>query len=151
MTKFYHATNCNRTIVAGKFAINFTPYEHVGTWMGVYASSNPAEIEALDALAKTRKIDELTETEYANCIKKKRMATGDYSGSLAATAPTPGEVVPSALPTPANAPVNTLPAVEAPASAPLNSVEDAITAVPVQPKATTATGSLPAVPAGANI
>jgi hypothetical protein len=139
MTKYYHATNCNRTIVAGKFAVNFTPYEHVGTWMGIYASSNPAEIEALDALAKTRKIDELTETEYAGCLKKKLMATGDYSGSLAATAPTPGQAAaaPSAAPTAVKpaAPAGILePAV--PASAPLATVADAITAVPVQPKAT---------------
>ncbi len=137
MTKYYHATNCNRTIVAGKFAVNFTPYEHVGTWMGVHASSDPAETEALDALVKTRKIDGLTEIEYANCLKKKRLATGDYSNSLASTVPTPGETAPSAAPTGTSVQPPLAPGVVEPAAPPpLASVEDAITPVPVQPKAT---------------
>lgn len=131
MTKYYHATNCNRTIVAGQFAINFTPYEHVGTWMGIYATANPAEIVALDALVKTRKIDGLTETEYASCLKKKRTAMGDYSGSLAATAPTPGEAAPSAAPTAVEPATGLLEPAEPP---PVATVEEAITAVPIQPK-----------------
>lgn len=150
-TKYYHATNCNRSIVAGRFALNFTPYEHVGTWMGIYATSDPAQIEALDALVKTRKLDALTETEYATCLKKKQMVTGDYSGSLAATAPTPGEVALSAAPTGASTQPPLAPGnLEMTAPPPLATVEDAITPVPVQPKTTIslASGGSPAAAVG---
>ena len=56
MSKFYHVTNCNRTIKAGAFSLHFVPYEHTSCWLGVYEAVDPAEIAALDELA-TRTIN----------------------------------------------------------------------------------------------
>lgn len=128
--KFYLADNCNRTISHKGIAVNFTPYEHVGNWLGVHKTADAKEIEALDDLVGQKKLHAIDEEEYKRCLKKKGIATEGYSNSLAASAPTPGQAAPSAAPIP----VNTLPELPAPDSKPLENADEAINPVPVEKK-----------------
>ena len=63
--KFYHALNCNRRIGWGPFAFDFRPYGMVcGTWCGLYATEDPSQQAALDALvADPRQAVSLTTQE----------------------------------------------------------------------------------------
>jgi hypothetical protein len=132
--KFYHVTNCNRIIQVGALALQFAPYDHVGTWMGVYATNKPDEISLLDTAADDPKssITTLTEAEYQRCIKKKVSASNSYAPSLALSTPTPGVRQPAASAEPVDSNPNA-PLVE-PQAAPLDSVGAAIEVVSVQPR-----------------
>lgn len=93
--KFYHLTNCNRTLTLDGLAFNFAPYEQTGSWMGVYATEKEDEVKALDAAVAHGKksVTEINAKEYANCIKKKASTSNSYISSLANTTPTPGAPV----------------------------------------------------------
>ncbi len=131
---YYHVTNCNRQITVDGLSFQFAPYDHVGTWMGVYATSSASEITALDAAAGNPKssITTLTQAEYETCIKKKVSASNSYAPSLALSTPTPGvrQPVASAEPVDSNPNAPTL----EPEAAPLDSVGAAIEVVSVQPR-----------------
>lgn len=129
--KFYHALNCNRPLQAGSFAVNFTPYELTSCWAGVYSTDKPDEVAELDKLVAGGRITALSEAEYENAIRKKREASNGYAPSLATSTPTPGQAAPAA-----GQAVDTQPEpVIAEQSKPLESVEEAITPVPVAKKA----------------
>lgn len=65
--KFYHALNCNRRIASQGRVFDFRPYAMVaGTWCGTYATQEPKEQAALDALAgdPRQAISAITQAEY---------------------------------------------------------------------------------------
>lgn len=134
MSKFYHVTNCNRTIKAGTHSITFVPYEHTGCWLGVYEAVDSAEIAALDELCQNPKssVTAISQDEYNHCVKKKRAASQGYNQSLATSAPSPSEpkdalsVGETVETSPALIPVET--------QAPLESVKDAVEVVKVEAK-----------------
>jgi hypothetical protein len=85
--KFYHALNSNRLIQSDGLMFQFSPYLHAGgIWMGTFATDNPAEIKAIEALPGfgTPKcaVSSLTEEEYTECQKKKLATSQSLGQSL---------------------------------------------------------------------
>lgn len=138
MSKFYHVANCNRTINVGPHSLQFAPYEHTGTWLGVYATDKEDEIKELDYAArhKASGITEITQAEYENCVAKKKSASNGYTQSLAVSTPTPGQLAPSANQSVDTVPVDTVPVPVAaePPPAPLETAAEATEVVQLPPK-----------------
>jgi hypothetical protein len=83
---FFHAENCNRLIEGGGYQFDFQPYDQLGgAWRGVFATQSEAQATALRALAgaKGMAIKEISQEDYARCLKKRNKGrVGDYSPLL---------------------------------------------------------------------
>ena len=84
--KFYHALNCNRRIGSLGRIFDFRPYAMIcGTWCGLYATEDPGEQAALDALlADPRQaIQAIRREEHDERLgSKSRDASASYSPLL---------------------------------------------------------------------
>lgn len=78
MTKFYQTKNAGKPVVAAGRTFTFEASEFFQpshSWWGIYATSDAAEIAALDSAVAARLIFEITEAEYQDSdLKKKRGA-----------------------------------------------------------------------------
>lgn len=75
MKKWYLANNASRRIKLGKFTLAFEIVDQfAGAWRGVYATSNPEEIQLIDAAAPRLGMTELTEEAYEALSKKATFA-----------------------------------------------------------------------------
>lgn len=139
--KYFEVTNSNRNIRVTTpdkqtLTIPFLHYERTGTWMGVYATGKADEIAALDLAVKDAKsgIREISQECFDDCLKKKSGASNSYATSLANSQGVPGASAPAGAPSAAGSAIDTMLPGEQVQAAPINSVEEAITPVPVAPK-----------------
>ncbi len=70
--------------------IDFIKYAiHGSCVFGIHATEDAKQIEALDALVKTKKISEIDKAEYDLCLKKKPAGPEDLTNSNQDPAPLP--------------------------------------------------------------
>jgi hypothetical protein len=81
--RYYHAMNSTRIFKQNGLLLRFSPYFHGATWFGTFATEEPTEIAALDAIVKQNiGVEDLSPEDYENCLKKKAHTLSGLGTSL---------------------------------------------------------------------